>query len=83
MKALNVDEELTAAVPLRVSTHIALIREPTMTSLLLAVFEKLNFAKAKFRELLHSREIRENFVPRKFPAIRYFNYNVCTHIYVH
>ena len=32
---------------------------------------KMNFAKPKFRELLHIREIRENFVPRKFPAIRY------------
>ena len=34
---------------------------------------KMNFAKPKFRNLLHIREIRENFLPQKFPTIRYMH----------
>ena len=66
---LNVNKERTAAIPLRLSTHIALICELTMTSL--GSVLKMNFVKPKFRELLHISEICEHFVPQKFPAIQY------------
>ena len=33
----------------------------------------LNFREENFRERPPIREIRENFLPRKLPAIRYYN----------
>ena len=39
----------------------------------------LEFRGENFRGWLKNREIRESFLPRKFPAIRYVHYNICTY----
>ena len=37
----------------------------------------LEFRGENFRRWLKNREIRESFLPRKFPAIRYFIAHLC------
>ena len=43
---------------------------------------KMNFAKPKFCDLFHICEIRENFVPQKFPLYSIIVHNMYVHTHI-